>query len=139
MDLVGRPRSTWRDSAIATLIPVTQYRAQWRSICDSAQPAVRSPLLCCAPCRRTLCGPAPCNSDLSAGKWSGCGHRTASACASSALQAVDIELLQPVQAAAHPLRPPAYAYICLIRPNPPRAAPCCAYAASRCSDWARGS
>eukprot|EP00955_Chlamydomonas_euryale_P059810 357500-Chlamydomonas_euryale.AAC.2 len=51
--VVGRPRSAWLGTAVAALSPVltsrlarmgwygmAQDRAQWRSHCDSAQPAV---------------------------------------------------------------------------------------------------
>jgi len=59
--VVGRPCSTWRAGALAALRPVlTSWlaewrwygvaldRAQWRSLCDSAQPAASSPPSYCA-------------------------------------------------------------------------------------------
>eukprot|EP00955_Chlamydomonas_euryale_P089831 364496-Chlamydomonas_euryale.AAC.15 len=47
---------------------VAQDPAQWRSFCDSAQPAASSPLSCCTEHRHTLHGYAPCNSDSDSDK-----------------------------------------------------------------------
>eukprot|EP00955_Chlamydomonas_euryale_P110562 366007-Chlamydomonas_euryale.AAC.10 len=79
-ELVGRPRSMWRDRALVALrlvsrlagwgwYGVAQDRAQWYALCERAQPAARSPLPCYARHRHALLGSAPCNSDSDVWVW----------------------------------------------------------------------
>eukprot|EP00955_Chlamydomonas_euryale_P104087 365538-Chlamydomonas_euryale.AAC.7 len=75
--VVGRPRSTWRDRALAALRPVLTSRLVWwggvgmewlrtmRSVVPflTAPSSLLDPLSCCARHRHTPCGSAPSISD----------------------------------------------------------------------------